>query len=78
MALPAKEDLQFMGYSYNGQPFVEVDAQTLLTSPGYMGVTYNGQPVTFAPLLIVPIVDYRRINVRLNAGGMGVKKPHLP
>ena len=76
--LPAKEDLQFMGFAYKGQPFVEVDAQDLLTSPGYMGVAYNGQPVTFAPKLIVPIVDYRRINVSIGAGRMGIKKPHLP
>jgi hypothetical protein len=78
--LPAKEDLQFRGFAYKGQPFVEIDAQALLTSPGYMGVAYNGQPVTFAPEGIVTGIPpvYRRVNAVIGSGGMGIKKPHLP
>ncbi len=73
-------DLSTMGYTFQGEPFVEVDGMPDLTSPGYMGVTYNGQPVTFAPMAhpLYPPVEFRRINFKLHAGGMGVKRPHLP
>lgn len=76
--LPTGSDLQTMGYTYNGEPFIEIDATLLLTSPGYMGVTYNGQPVTFSPTALALPVDFRRVNFTLHAGGMGVKRPHLP
>lgn len=71
--IPIASDLQSMGYTFQGQPFVEIDGQPLLTSPGYMGVTWDGQPVTFAPTVLL-----RRMNTSLQAGGMGIKKPHRP
>jgi hypothetical protein len=80
MAIPSKLDLQYTGFTYNGQPFVEVDGQPNLTSPGYMGVTWDGQPVTFAPEGIITGIPpvYRRVNATIASGGMGIKKPHLP
>ena len=76
--LPTSSDLVSMGYTFQGEPFVEIDGELFLTSPGYMGVTYNGQPATFAPAAFAPPVEFRRINFKLHAGGMGVKRPHLP
>lgn len=80
MAIPSKTDLQYTGFTYNGQPFVDLDAQPLLTSPGYMGVTYDGEPVTFAPEGIITGIPpvYRRVNAVIGSGGMGIKKYHLP
>ena len=76
--LPTGTDLQTMGYTYFGEPFVELDATLYLTSPGYMGVTHNGQPVTFAPQAFAPIVEFRRVNTKINVGSMGIKRPHMP
>ena len=76
--LPTSADLVSMGYVFKGEPFVEVDGILYLTSPGYMGVTWDGQPVTFAPVVIAPPVEFRRVNFELHAGGMGIKPPHRP
>jgi len=76
--LPSSADLSSMGYTFQGEPLVEIDGQLFLTSPGHMGVTWNGQPVTFAPLTQAPPIEFRRINFKLHAGGMGVKPPHRP
>lgn len=80
MALPSISDLNAMGWTYNGAPFVEQDTITDLTSPGHMGVTYNGEPVTFNySVQVTPILVSRTILSRaIHAGGMGIKKPHLP
>lgn len=76
--LPTETDLQSMGYTYKGEPFVEIDATPLLTSPGYMGVTYNGEPVTFSPTALALPSDFRRVNTKINVGSMGIKRPHMP
>ena len=76
--LPSSSDLLSMGYTYRGEPFIEIDAFPGLTSPGQMGLPYRGEPVTFAPLAVVPPPDYRRVNVKINTPIMGIKRPHLP
>jgi hypothetical protein len=77
-------DLESMGYTYLGQPFIEVDATDGLTSPGYMGVTYNGEPVTFVPngLLAPPSMAFpssaKIFSRGIIVGAMGFKLPHFP
>lgn len=81
MAIPFASDLYSMGWTYNGEPFIEVDATPNLTSPGHMGVVYNGEPPTFVPSSVIgpPIFVTRTILSRaVIAGPMGIKKPHLP
>lgn len=77
-------DLEPMGFTYLGQPFIEVDAQDGITSPGYMGITYLGEPVTFVPngILSPPSMAFpsnaKIFNRGIVVGAQGFKLPHYP
>ena len=77
-------DLESMGYTYLGQPFIEIDATDGLTSPGYMGVPYLGEPVTFVPngILTPPSMAFpsnaKIFSRGIIVGPMGFKLPHFP
>lgn len=77
-------DLTPMGFIYNGEPFVEVDAQDGITSPGYMGLPYNGEPVTFVPnsVLYPPSMAFpssaKILSRGIVVGAQGFKLPHYP
>lgn len=77
-------DLEPMGFTYLGQPFIEVDAIDGITSPGYMGITYLGEPVTFVPngILSPPSMAFpsnaRIFNRGIVVGAQGFKLPHYP
>ena len=43
MALPTKSDLVSLGYSFNGEPFVDVPANSTITL-AEMTYSYNGEP----------------------------------
>lgn len=80
MSSPSITDLSYMGWTYNGEPFLDQDAVVGLTSPGYMGIAYRGEPVTFnfSPLTVPVFISRAILSRAIRAGGMGLKPPHFP
>ena len=84
MSIPFSTDLDPMGFVYNGNIFIEVDAVSGITSPGYMGLPYNGEPVTFTQngILAPPSMAFpsgaKIFNRGIIVGAQGFKLPHFP
>jgi len=43
MALPTKEDIQYLGFSLNGSPTINITAKSNI-NPDYLEYSFNGSP----------------------------------